>query len=227
MRVEQYWSHSFIPSLIRRGGIAFDIGVNSGGFARLIADRCTRVIGFEPDPVWQGKLNLPHNVEVIAKAIAGTPGKLRFNVNSEKCSSLHYADIDASTVEVDSITLEQALELVPDGRIDLIKMDIEGEELAVLSDAPAELFDRVAQMTIEFHDFMDPDSLPRVKAVIERLQELGFYTFCFSWRSHGDLLFINRNIIPLSFVRRLWIFLRYKYLRGVMRIMRRKLGLSA
>jgi len=221
MYVEQYWSHSFIPSLIRRDGVVFDMGVNSGGFAALISDRCERVIGFEPDPAWHGKLNLPANVELIPKAIVHTPGKLKFHVNREKCSSLHYADDASILIEVDSVTFEQALSLAPEGRIDLIKFDIEGEELNVLLGAPEKLFERIAQMTIEFHDFLDPESVPRVRAAIERLKKLEFYSFHFSWHSYGDLLFINRRIISLNVLQRSWIIFRYKYVRGMARIVRR------
>ena len=224
MRVEQYWSHSFIPQLIRKNGIVFDIGVNSGGFARIISAHCERVIGFEPDPKWAGKLQLPANVELFQLAIAGKSGKQKFHVNREKCSSLHFADAESDTVEVESITLEEALGYVPMERIDLIKMDIEGEELEVLAGAPVELFERVAQMTVEFHDFLDPDSLPQVKAVIAHLKSLGFIAFRFSWHSHGDYLFINRALIPISYLQQFWIHLRYKYIRGMLRVLRRRLN---
>ena len=223
MHVEQYWSHSFIPGIIRPEGVVFDIGVNSGGFAERVAGRCRRVIGFEPDPIWQGKWKLPANVEVYPKALAGAAGKLSFHVNNELCSSLHYAEADANTVEVEAITLQDALALEPEGLIDLIKMDIEGEELAVLLNAPADLFERVAQMTIEFHDFLDPSSLPKVKAVISRMRELGFHAFCFSWHSYGDLLFLHRRWVPMNLIQRGWLLLRYKYLRGMMRMMSRVL----
>ena len=169
MKVSTYWGHSFLLDLVRDGGLVFDFGVNSGGFSKLLAPRCRRVIGFEPDPVWRGRLQLPSNVQLVEKALAARRGVLRLNVNTDKCSSLHYADSDASSVEVETITLADALAMEPEGRIDLIKMDIEGEEIAVLLGADAALFDRVAQMTIEFHDFLDPASTPQIRSVIARM----------------------------------------------------------
>ncbi len=227
MHVEQYWSHSFIPELIRPDGVVFDIGVNGGGFSELLAGRCRRVIGFEPDPSWQGRWNLPANVEVHPKALAGKTGILSFHVNTDLCSSLHYTEAGTKTVDVEAVTLADALALVPEGRIDLIKMDIEGEELPVLLSAPAGLFERVAQMTVEFHDFLDPASLPRVLEVISRMRLIGYHAFCFSWRSHGDLLFLHRRLVPMNPLQRWWLLVRYKYLRGLGRMLRRALKMNS
>jgi hypothetical protein len=124
-------------------------------------------------------------------------------------------------VEVEAITLEQALALDPEGRIELIKMDIEGEEVPVLLEAEAALFDRVAQMTIEFHDFLDPASLPQIRTVIARLEKLGFFAVRMSWRSYGDMLFINERLEPLSLWQRVWLKYIHKYSQGLKRILKR------
>jgi len=223
LNVALYWSHSFLPDLIRPDGIAFDFGVNGGGFARLVAPRCRRVVGFEPDPSWQGRLSLPDNVRLVAKAISARPGKLQFHVNRETCSSLHYAEEAADTVEVEAVTLADALALEPGGRIELIKMDIEGEEVPVLREAPAELFDRVAQMTVEFHDFLDPASVPAIRQVIAKMRGVGFHAVRFSRNTYGDLLFVNQRLEPLSLWQRGSLRLRHKYARGLGRIIRRAL----
>lgn len=221
IKIESYWSHSFVPGLMRPDGLAFDFGVNSGGFSKLIASRCRKVIGFEPDPYWKGRLQLPKNVLLLQKAIAVRHGKLSFNVNAETCSSLHYADSGATRVEVEAITLAEALALEPEGRIDLIKMDIEGEEVPILLQADAALFSRVAQITVEFHDFLDASSLPSILRVIERLKSLGFTAFRMSWRSHGDMLFINEKLDPLSPWQRFRLGVIHKYLAGAKRIWKR------
>lgn len=223
MNVEVYWSHSFLPELIRPDGLVFDFGVNDGGFSRVVAPRCRTVIGFEPDPTWHDRLALPANVRVIAKALAAHAGHHRFHVNAQKCSSMHFADIAATTVEVEAVTFGEALAL-ESGRIDLVKMDIEGEEVAVLLDAPADLFTRVAQMTVEFHDFINPGQLPDIRRAIARMADLGFDAVCFSFRSYGDVLFINRRLVPLSPIQWAWMIARFKYLRGAARAAGRLVG---
>lgn len=221
MQVEVYWSHSFLPGLVRPDGVVFDIGVNNGGFSERIAYRCRRVIGFEPDPAWHAKYSLPPNVQVLPKALAARRGTMRLHVNPKLCSSLHYQESTSTSVEVEALTLADALALESQGPIDLIKMDIEGEELAVLERSPAELFSRVVQMTVEFHDFLDPLSRPKVLAVIERLRRLGFHVVKFSWHNYGDMLFVNRKLAPLSVWQRIWLRLRYKYGSGIARILHR------
>lgn len=215
MNVEVYWSHSFLPDLVRPDGLVFDFGVNDGGFSRLMAPKCRRVVGFEPDPAWEGEHVLPANVRVTAKALAARAGTIPFHVNQALCSSMHYAEPTAREVQVEAVTLETALALEPEGRIDLLKMDIEGEEVDVLLSAPAAVFSRVVQMTVEFHDFLDPSSVPAIREVIQRMRGFGFYAVRFSFRSYGDVLFVNRRLAPLSAWQRLWLPLRFKYLRGL------------
>jgi FkbM family methyltransferase len=224
MKVSTYWSHTFLPEWIRQDGVAFDFGVNEGGFSRLMAPLCAQVIGFEPDPSWTGRHQLPENVVVHAQALSAQHGPLQFHVNKERCSSLHYAESGTETVKVTAVTLEEALSLAPDRSIEIIKMDIEGEELAVLKEAPAALFGRVSQMTVEFHDFLDPTSVPAIREVIQRMKSLGFMAFKMSWRSYGDLLFVNRQRIKLSWWQRLSLILFHKYGSGLVRMLRRTFG---
>ena len=221
MYVELYWSHSFIADLVRSDGVVFDLGVNDGGFSRLLAPRCRSVIGFEPDPAWTTTLKLPPNVTLVPNAIAARPGPLSFHVNPGLCASMHYREAGSRTIEVTAITLEEALAAAPAGRIDLLKMDIEGEEVDVLLQAPAHLFARIAQMTVEFHDFLDRAQVPRIEAAIARMRELGFHAVCFSFRSYGDMLFVNQTLAPLSVWQRLWLLVRFKYCRGLGRWLRR------
>ncbi len=129
--VHSYWGHTYLPGLIRPNGVIFDFGVHDGGFSRLVAPLCERVVGFEPDPSWQGRLSLPKNVRVLPQALAARAGTVRLNVNKKKCSSLHYADDDSIEIEVPAISLEQALATEPSDRIELVKIDIEGEELSI------------------------------------------------------------------------------------------------
>ena len=221
LAVQRYWGHTYLPALIRKDGVVFDFGVNDGGFSRLLAPHCKRVIGFEPDPSWKDRLSLPSNVEVHPQALAADGETVQINLNKTTCSSLHYADRDAESIRVPAISLEKALGLDQADRIELLKIDIEGEEVAVLNKAPRRAFERVAQMSVEFHDFMDPASLPGIRAVIARMKELGFIVLKFSWRSYGDILFVNRRLEPLSWVERAYLIGYHKYARGLARLVRR------
>ena len=223
MYVEQYWSHSYIPSLIQSDGVVIDVGFYGGGFSAKVAAQCKRVLAFEPDPRCQAVPAAATNVLVVPKAIGWNRGLRTLSINSDKCSSFHHSGAASRKIEVETITFEDALLLVASKRIDLVKMDIEGEELAVLSNASACAFDRVVQLTVEFHDFLDPQSLPEIRSVIARMETLGFAVLRFSWRNYGDILFVNRNHVRMTQGERLWMLARYKYVRGFVRMMRRQL----
>jgi FkbM family methyltransferase len=224
MRLASYWSHTFLPDLIHPDGTVFDFGVNSGGFSALVAPLCRRVIGFEPDPMWKGRLSLPDNVHVTALALAARRGRVLLRLNRESCPSLHYADLNAESLEVEAITFEDALEMEPRARVDLVKIDIEGEEVPVLLGAAPKVLQRVAQMTVEFHDFLEPKSLPAIRSIIERLECLGFVSVRFSWHSYGDVLFVNQRLVPLSAWERASLKVLHKYWRGCSRIVGRAIA---
>lgn len=221
MFVEQYWSHSYIPHLIRPDGVVIDLGFYGGGFAARVASRCRRVVAFEPDPRCQTVPVALTNVLVIPKAIGRTNGLRKLSVNTDRCSSFHHFDAASREFEVETVTLADALRLVASERIDLVKMDIEGEELAVLSSAPASAFERVVQLTVEFHDFLDPQSVPEIRSVIARMESFGFAVLRFSWTNYGDILFVNQNLVRMIRGERIWMLARYKYLRGFGRLVRR------
>jgi len=186
-----------------------------------VAAACHAVIGYEPDPRWRERLKVPSNVTIVEKAIAARAGSLKFHVNEGLCSSLHYTDTRNVAIDVEAVTLEDALSMDPGRRIEIIKMDIEGEEVPVLLEAPPELFRRVVQLTVEFHDFLDPSLTPAIRRIRSRFKELGFVSICFSRRFHGDVLFVNRRLVTLGPLQLFWLVARYKYLRGIGRMVSR------
>ena len=217
MYVDQYWSHSYIPSLVRADGYLIDIGFYGGGFSSHLSPRCKGILAFEPDPRWQRAPSSLRNVTVVPKAIGATAGMRKLFLNDAQCSSFHHGEPSARSIEVQAITLEDALSFLPDSRIDLVKMDIEGEELSVLADVKPATLERVVQLAVEFHDFLDPDAVPKIRKVLARMAALHFVAFKFSLNNYGDVLFLNRNLVEIGSHERLWILMRYKYARGVAR----------
>ena len=83
---------------------------------------------------------------------------------------------ESREIQVEMITLDALSALVHPERVHLLKIDIEGSEWDVLegfSEAQATL---IEQLSVEFHDFLDPGQRPRTERCISRLQKLG-YTF--------------------------------------------------
>jgi len=227
MRIGSFWSHTFILDLIRPNGTIFDFGVNYGGFSEIAAALCERVIGFEANPYWQqNMMALPKNVTVVSKAIAAKRGNATFYVEDQggPHSSLHKrAEEEKQTAIVEAITLDDAFAMQPSWRIELLKIDIEGEELPLLQSTSAEALQRVAQISVEFEDYHGEAA---VCSVIRRMKSLGFWTVKFSWRNYGDVLFVNKKLEPLSLAQRANVIFIHKYGRGISRMVHRFTGKS-
>jgi FkbM family methyltransferase len=128
---------------LRPGARVLDLGANIGVFATLAGlavGGAGEVIAVEPD-----ERNLRHlranlrrlgltNVDVIPSAIAGTTGTMRFAQAVTPTNSTLYSSIledgrIAAVIEVPTITVD---DLLGDRRVDVVKVDVQGSELACL-----------------------------------------------------------------------------------------------
>ena len=195
--------HTFLPFLIGPESVVLDIGANQGQFTqRIVHDFGCRVHAVEANLslcIGLQELAIP-GVTVHGVAIANSRGHRPFLVmnNSEASRFASASEANAGTVQVQAVTLEDLISRIAvRGRIDLIKMDIEGAELAVLEGAPVGLLERIGQFTVEFHQFVDPCSRVRVEGIKKRFRALGFWVIDFS-RTNYDVLFVHpaANLTP-------------------------------
>ena len=80
---------------------------------------------------------------------------------------------------------------------------------------------RCRQMTIEFHDFMDPGQAVNVKRQLDRFESLGFDCVAMTRRHHGDVWVVNRAALGLNSAELFYYRTALKYGRGVSRILHR------
>jgi FkbM family methyltransferase len=132
----------------RPGGTFVDVGANIGYHALYVAGSCpdVRVVCFEPNPFVRAELerNVGLNpelaLEVRAAALGDRAGSVEFHAQSGRAYNRGASSIlrnyNVGTryekVTVDLRTLDDEL---PDARVDLIKIDTEGFEGAVLAGA--------------------------------------------------------------------------------------------
>jgi FkbM family methyltransferase len=133
-----------IAELLAPGLVFYDIGANVGFFS-LIAARCVgadgAVYAFEPLPANADALahnvaiNGFENVELVRAAVSRGPGRAELAVTASSVQA-HLADVDTgvptvSTTTVDVTSVDAAVRsgLRPP---DVVKIDVEGAELAVL-----------------------------------------------------------------------------------------------
>ena len=219
MRVAVVEQHSFISDQLSAGTVVLDLGMNVGGFAKIVNARYgARVMGVEPVAEY-AKLVRQAGFEVLKAAVAGEAGKITLHVHPTHGGSVveTVGGMERVAVEVPAVTLDDVFRHYDLDVVDLVKMDIEGAELAVLEHVSPRTLARIKQITVEFHAFLNPEQRARIEMITARLERLGFASLDFSNARFTDVLFVNRSRIPLSRVQRYDLLLRYKYARGALR----------
>ena len=165
-------------------GWIVDLGANIGCFSLHAARKLApagHVLAVEPNPACLAVLrrnlerNRAANVCVRAAAVAAQAGVGRLRVSprstdSQLATAVALAGRMDATLEVETCTLEQVLEGLP--HVALLKMDIEGQEFAVLRQTPPEAWQAVDRVALEYHRAADPGGSPQ--ELILRLRQLGY-----------------------------------------------------
>jgi FkbM family methyltransferase len=154
---------AFLREHSSQGATVLDLGAHIGLFSVQLARSVGpsgRVISFEPAPHTAAVLRqtircngLASVVSVRQVALSGRRGEVELFETGDECSnasSLVRTDRTRDAVRVVATTLD---DLVDDERLTVavVKMDIEGAELAVLEGAPVLLSHQRPAMTIEIH----------------------------------------------------------------------------
>ena len=206
------------------GAVVLDCGANQGDFAKWASSRLgATVFSFEADPRLADRLPQLSGVHSLNVAIAGQDGQMTLRRARDRCTSGIF-NTHASAEEtfcVPARSLESFCAEKGISHVDLLKLDIEGAELDVLEQASPEFLGTVAQITCEFHDFLDSTHVPRIEAVSRRMKELGFVVIRMSQWTYGDVLMFNRKFIPLGPWTRIRIAV-HKYATGINRMASRR-----
>jgi FkbM family methyltransferase len=158
---------------LRRGDVVLDVGAGSGTQVRLfsrLVGATGRVISVEAHPhrfrllARTVALNRLTNVTALLAAVTGTRQTV-------------YPDQDRSEIAVAGLPLSEVMDLARVDRIDLLKIDIDGAELAALR-AATQVLTAVRNIVVSCHDFRaEADPLDRrrtYRPVSELLHDAGF-----------------------------------------------------
>jgi FkbM family methyltransferase len=169
----QYNRHTdFIP---RSGWTVFDVGANIGVFTLLQATQGARVYSFEPNPDSYGRLLRNVTANKLSDCVRLFPTALG---DERGMGSLHVigggttggvvtpvkAGASASGVAVPIATLDEVVSTLPGLSIDLLKIDAEGSEVAILRGGERTL-DHVQRIMVEYHS---RDLLRQVREILAR-----------------------------------------------------------
>jgi FkbM family methyltransferase len=148
---------------IREGWTVLDLGAHKGSFTvrAALTGPSTRVYAVEPEPdnlrYLNGNiaLNRLENVEVHPAAVSADPGEALLYVASrgsgtnsllrERIKGDKGVSVAVPTIRVDDL-IERA-----GGQIDMMKMDVEGAEYAVLHAVSSKALRRIRRIVLEYH----------------------------------------------------------------------------
>ena len=158
-----------------------DIGAHIGSFSvwAVSSYRC-RAVAVEPNPEAFALLQrnvgqFGGDVRCIQAALAAAPG-VRTLVLGEDSAGTSLDPRTASgpvkTIEVEAITLAQAIEMAAFPQVDVLKVDIEGAEHEIFMNLDAGLLDAVQTVLVECHKRPGRSS----DGIVEALAREGFTT---------------------------------------------------
>lgn len=149
-----------LVKMLRRGAfgkapVFLDIGANIGAYSLLVAklDPESQVHSFEPNPAALDTLrnnialNAVDNIQVHAVGLSNEEATCRLYNESMAQASLHRMGQHGDYIEIQVRPLDEVLDDIGVSRVDLIKIDVEGHEAAVL-DGAERMFARNKRMAV-------------------------------------------------------------------------------
>lgn len=214
--------HNFCSDLINENSIVVDLGANRGAFSQEISQQFgCKCYAVEASPELFSIIPTNNLIQKFNYVIQNTNKIVQFNTSTnEESGSIQELpqDLADDAVWVEGITLDKFLADNRIEQVDLLKVDIEGAEIELFKSVSDESLQKIKQIAVEFHDFLDYFNLKQdIKSIKKRMKSLGFYCIVFSFFSHADVLLINAETSGISYGE--YFYLNYvdKYLRGIHR----------
>lgn len=165
--------------------VIVDLGAQIGVFSVYAANqRSSKIYAFEPEP--ENFKTLEQNIalnefqdRIIPKQIcvAATSGTTDFYIDeSSSRSGGRYKSLKQSTtaITVETSTLDEIIAGIPEGDVDLIKVDIEGSEYDVFYSASPSALRRIKRVYMECHEVNHTSSAYTLEQMMVFLKEAGF-----------------------------------------------------
>jgi len=191
--------HTFMPGPLSALSVVVDLGANEGEFARAVVERFgCRCIAVEANPRLAKRLRGLPGIEALWCAVGGREGETDLFLSEKSDASTVLGDRagghGGERVRVPMRRLWGLLAEAGVSRVDLLKLDIEGSEIAVLESMSDEEVRRCGQITVEFHDFCGLVSGEEIRRARDRLAAAGFAGMRFG-RENMNWLFVRRGVV--------------------------------
>lgn len=183
--------------------VSFGLGEDVTFESALLKRFNCQIFGFDPTPcsVEFTAKNVRHPKFVTTPfALAAHDGTIAFTAPPKSATDQVSASAIASycrksndTVNVPCLTLESALKKCGTSKVDVLKMDIEGAEFAVIEQAVANgWLQEVSQILVEFHHFLPGLSSNQTRSAVSALQNAGF-EIAWIGRTNHEYLFTRSH----------------------------------
>ncbi len=195
--------HTIYAGGFRAQSVVIDLGANRGDFSKRMADLGCTVYAVEPMTELFATIPDSARIKKFNVAITARDCPVKLNISSiPVCHSiLELPPTECvTTVEVPGMRFDTFL--VENGihHADLVKIDIEGAEVAFFDSLHNDQLCSIDQLTVEFHDFNRQVAATKVESIKHRLGELGFHRIGFR-DDNMDVLFINLRNCGVSRMR--------------------------
>ena len=201
MRLASVRGHHIWPAPLTKDSVVVDAGAHRGEFSAEIIRRfgcqCHLV---EANPKLVETLIVAGAESITPAALDAHDGRGMLHVSENpEATGLFDAGSASANVEVETISLATLMQRLGIAKVDILKLDIEGAEFDLIASTPDQILQRINQITVEFHDFKPAF---RGRGLFEnarvRMQAIGFDCCNMAFRTHGDVLFLNRARLRLA-----------------------------
>ncbi len=204
--VSRGWEADYLGRMVAAlepDDVLYDVGANIGLVALNAASRC-RVVAFEPDPGFLGRLqrnldlNLSATVDVLPIAISDTDAVVTLftdGVDGTSPSLVHQRG-ESCAVQVQAHKLDTLLATAALPRPTVLKLDIEGAEILALRGASCLLGGETAPrlLFLEVHDSFLPGFGSSADEVLTLVRQAGYRSVLYQEkRSDQQHLILSRR----------------------------------
>jgi len=182
---------------------SFGLGDDASFDSALIETFGVMVHAFDPTPraiEWLAKQSLSPKFKFYDYGLANMDGSLSFNP-PEDASWVSYTVLDRPTTAKQAVNLpvKRLSTIMRDlghSKIDVLKMDIEGSEYAVIEDMQrASIYP--TQILIEFHHRFPSVGVQKTKRAVSNLRKMGYYLFSVS-NTGEDFCFVRKQTTEIG-----------------------------
>ncbi len=205
--------------------LVIDLGANRGGFSLQMEEKYgADCFAIEPNKTLfeQIKMSASHKFNM---AVSNKDGQIDLHIseNDEASSTLKgFQQIwaEQSIQKVEAVSWRTLIERLPglkQGRVDVLKVDVEGAELDLIDSLTIEDLKTVRQISVEFHDWLNWELHDRTKSSIKHLCSLGF-KFISNSPSHRyplEALFLCPELAVKPSLKSIWfrLFEKFTFIR--------------